>query len=474
MLISKRTANVGESRARLLGDRWTIVTAPTHSGYPASKLISDNLADYALFYNQDPSGTWIAGTSDVSPDDRIVGAVSVLGLNRARPSTPPAGHTFTENGWRVRFDLYPLHDRVRPAPTGISNLVNLTGSLSDISGPLAPPVDPQPVGYVSTRLESANPALGTSFRVTFDNHYATERPLDTIANGQVLRVHAALSSGGTFAVTPNLVTVTAVPSSGPSFALSFEGRERTTEGYIYHFWWSASSLTVPSATLSFDIAAPSYSGAALEYCGVEWEARITGVEYDQSLYSSLDSGESGRVLPAYEIPSGETRYMLIDFSSFGAVETFSPFEWEVNPMNGPLRVGRAVVCETFELPTTNDGWVYSPQSNGEAVQMRDGSERFPTTVLSWDEYEIKSQGRTEGLAVDDLLLGLYRAVDVRFPFLVIPHEDDPSHDRWVRFVPNTFELSGGGVKSGGSDPMGRKWNLEARVKEHTARAGVRG
>lgn len=469
-----------------MGDRWTVTTATEHSGYPASNLLRDNLARYWRAWNNRESGTWVSAVSDTSSQARTISTVSMLGLNRVPPTD--SGNGFPGNFWRVRIDSYPLADRIRPA-FSISNLVNLTGSSPDVSGPLDPPIDPTPSGYSPTRLEASNNALGTSLRVTFTNHHATERPLDPTGT-QLIRVYAADSVDP--AIFPQ-ITATIVPSSGSSFSIiPIAGQaERVADGYILNLYWDTSSLTVPTATVRLDLAGASTGTSTVEFLGIEWVAEISDLLYDSAPGGTsveISGGENARVLPDVEIPAYAQRYVFVSFSDFTVSQpangAFPGYPLATDPggiwdiydfitSNGQFHAGRFVAADTFELQTTNDGWLYAPQSNGDAQPMRDGSERFPSTVMSWDEYEIKAESRTESQAVDDLLLGLYRAVDVRFPFLVIPHEDEPSHDRWVRFVPNTFELSGGGVKAG-KEGMGRRWNFEARVKEHTARAGVRG
>ena len=468
MLISSRTLAPSETRAKLMGDRGTVTVATEHTGYPGTKLLRDNLADYWRAWSQRASHTWIEWTSDISSLDRVISAVAVLGINRVSPTTLTM--PISENRWRLRVSQWPLSDRVRPAVTAVS-LTNLTGTVADISGPVDPPQPPTPSGYTSSRLASINPAFPTAVLVTFANHHATELAL---SGGQWLRVHLADS------VTPSTIpsaSAVADPTTGTDFGLSLVGREKTAEGWIFSFSWSASQLTDPSATLRFMITGASTGSSTVEILGVEWLAELAAPLYDSGallLTNALSAeGESVRDLPETAIPAGSRRYVLAEFSDFSEVEVIGSIDRILTDVGGQFHAGRLVICETFELATTNDGWLYAPQSNGDAQPMRDGSERFPSTVMSWDEYEIKAESRTESQAVDDLLLGLYRAVDVRFPFLVIPHEDEPSHDRWVRFVPNTFELSGGGVKAG-KEGMGRRWNFEARVKEHTARAGVRG
>ena len=208
-----------------------------------------------------------------------------------------------------------------------------------------------------------------------------------------------------------------------------------------------------------------------EFLAVEWVAELSGVDYDST---PLDCNASNvRVSPNYTIPANVPRYVLVTFSDFGSsVASFDDFQFIPNSA-GPLRIGKFLGSVTLVLPRSIDSWSHAPESNGEAVDMRDGSQRFPSTVLSRDVYEIKSEGRSEEQAIDDLLLGLFRAVDVVHPILVIPFEDNPKHDRWVRFVPGTFRVSGGGVKAR-KDGTGPTWSFEASVREHAARAAGRG
>lgn len=470
MELSILTQSGAEASPRLMSNRWTITTATAHAGFPTSKLGTNNLADQWWAWNQRASGTWISAVSDTSPDSRTIATVAVLGLNRTVPTHQALSGAPVPSKWRVRIDSFPLADRVRPGIASISSLVNLTGVAADIAGPLDPPTPYTPAGYAPTKLEATNPALGTSFRVTFDNHHATERAL---TGTQVLRIFAADSADPETVLDVSRVTATVVPSSGSSFVPSQGAIEVTPEGCIFNFSWTASQLTVPTATVRVDVGGTTSGGTTVEFLCVEWVAELAAVTYDSG--EVTQDGTMARMRPGVSIPADQTRYMLITFSDFSYIQVLGLDEIQYVSMTvDPLRVGRLVGSEDLTLtPSSSDGrdfWNVRPVHGSQRSRMRGGGLRARRSVPVYKEGETRGVFKLESEAMDSLLHSFYDVVGPNVPILVMPHADRPQDDLWA--VIERFDLKGAGVAAG-ADGTGRRYDLDASFMEYTAKIAGR-
>lgn len=63
MRFSSRDSAVGEVITRLMSDRWTVSMATAHTGFPETKLKTDNIYDAAVAWGQRRSKAYIHGSS---------------------------------------------------------------------------------------------------------------------------------------------------------------------------------------------------------------------------------------------------------------------------------------------------------------------------------------------------------------------------------------------------------------------------
>lgn len=469
MRIAIRSVLPSEHRVRFLGDRWTLTSGSAHAGYPVTNLVMDNLGFPLLTYGQRASQTWISGASDTASQDRTIGIIEIIGLlSRLTSSAPLAFGQWTPNTVRIRLDSFPLSDRIRPGFT-ISNLTNLTGASADLAGPVDPPVDPQPVGFSSSRLESVNPVLNTSFRATFTNHHATER---TLTGAQMFRLHCADSTSAS--LLPS-VGITVVPTSGSSFAVIAATFEDVAEGWILSFPWNASQLTAPTATVRIDVTGFTTGSSTVEFIDLEWVAELNlasaiaaGTSYDSG---SLPVHLNSRVLPDIEIPANGTRYVHIEFSDFVAQVFSFPDTFEMLSVAGQLAVGRLIIAETVELAMKADSLSIKGGYDGESFFAADGSTRFDRRILKWSELSFEAEYVTADLAGDTLLHGLLLDCSPAVPLLFSFFDERPQDDVFA-FVTG-WSIEGGSVVSK-PEGLRRVFNVQMDLRTASATAGLRG
>lgn len=426
-----------------LSDNWTLTTASEHTGYPASKLSNSNLHDRWWAWNQSPSGTYIATTSDVAGFNRTVNVIGLLGINWLDTDPPSQGT------WRVRLDdEYPLVDRVRPAISAIT-LTNLTGSISDISGPIDPPTDPIPVGYVSTRLLASNITLNTEVLVEFTNHHATERAL---TGNQMLRVHVRMDNSTSVFPT---VAATIVPSSGSSFLLSGIIVEPTSEGYIINYPWTAGQLTVPTAAISANIVGTASGGHTVEVIGVELIHELAGVPYDSGEVDLLSRNVF--VAPNFELTASSTLYSLSTFSNLAA-----------NIIGEPFKAGRWIACSTISADLASpDGFNLTQAGDEHGLQWSEAD--LTVQALPYDSiFSALAEFRNAVGVISNQTFtrsGFLRGRGV-VPFLLIPFDADLTSAMWVVLTDWSTPSVGWWTGDGDSD---ERWDLNFSVRDAQAK-----
>lgn len=460
---------------------WTLTTGTDYSGYPISRMLTENTRDPWLAWGQAPSHTWIQAASLTAPlVPYTLSGISLLGLNRYIGDLYFA-QGVTSNTYRVRAHWKPLSDRIRPGIASIS-LTNLTGSASDISDPLHPPVIP-PDGYVSTRLEVVNPAVNTQAIVTFDDHTSAEVDLSSTAS-QRFYVYVADSASASAWPT---ITVTLRRNGADVGVIAANSAEKTAEGYIIEYLVTAGSLPAFSGAFGLKIAGTSTGSSAPEIICVSWVAEL---ETTGGSALTFDSGdvliEGPTVRTAFtdgiivgSNPSGQN-YVHVEFSRLGRVSFIVPSPgdplpvYEVDEVRSGLTVGRLVLAEWLELtPSSSDGrdfWNVRPVHGSDRARKRGGGLRTRRGAHVYKEAETRGVFLLEDEAMDSLLHAFYDVVGPNVPVLVMPHEDRPQDDLWA--VIERWDLKSAGVAAG-TGGTGRRYDLDASFMEYTAKIAGR-
>ena len=473
MRLTRRVREAGSVRSRYMGDLWSsgMEMAAVQSGYPVSEVLTDNLSSPAKAWGQRASQAYLSGTTDIKSVNRTIGSMGVLGLNRTPPSAPSfPGIDRTANQVRFSIDEFPIRRRPAISATNFT-VTNLTGASTDLAV-IDPPEDTVTAGYTPTRLQSVSPAANTVVRLDFTNHHDFERPLTGTLRFRVRTADSALD--GTF---PD-ITVELLANGVAVVTLVPDSREKASEGFIENFSFPAASF--PGGTIGLRITGRSLVTSVPEPCGAELICDQAGVLYDSGWLEF--SGDQARVLPDYEISSGEFAFWLVEFSDFHEtlLQTYSAPPGFIGahtytPLATGLEIGRFVAAETIEFqPATSDGrdfWNIEPAHDAQRVRLRRGSLRGGREALMTERYTCRGVFKTAEEALDDLLKGYYKAIGPQVPVLVIPHVERPQDDVWA--IIDGFSCNDAGVVAG-VDGTGRKYDIAMTFLTHGAQVAPRG
>lgn len=431
MLVSIRDREPSEVASVIQSDRWDISMAATHVGYPASKLQTDNLGDYARAWGQRQSHTAIevvypfAGTEDITID-----YVSVLGINRDMPTPPPtADIEFLANQARLIIDYYPMSAYVLEViPTDFST-TNLVGDYSILNQVLNPPEESIAGGYTPQALTATNDTLNTSLSVKMSNN--PNRPL---SGQQELLIHVrdSVDSG----VFPT-ITVTLIEP------ISYEDIEETSEGFIYRYLFDADDLSSTTDPAQISITGSTTGTSTVEFMSIVMRASVVGTIGDPILFDSgwdtLISSNAVTWLPRITFAPGAFNIIVqfSDFSSRSLNLTTNPLgdpvgTWTYTPLSEAFHAGRFVAGEGIEIPLLEIGGfnVRKTGNNQNALASSYGghlrSARNDQTRWEADfQVTPQSQARVFG-ELDEL----FRNIGFTIPCLYIPDEENLSTVLW--------------------------------------------
>lgn len=441
MLLSKFQRNADGTRGPM-SDFWTVTVASEQAGYPGSNLLTPSLEQKWVSWGQRMSHNWIELNSEFFISEsyntiRYLDFVSLFGIDRRAPSfgtgIPPT------NSYRVIIDTYPIATRHRPAVASVS-LTNLTGSYTVLNGPLDPP-NLVPDGYVQTKMVQGSHTTNTILIATFENHNSTERPL---SDDHVFRVHYADS------VNINTVPTLTVQLryNGVNVAtLTSSITEKTSEGYIFSYYWNSSQISGTTGTVGVHIVGTTTGSSTPIPIGLEWIAELDGWIWDSLLDTSQDGSiattqivetptgtsrnDPGEGTVPIEILPGEVIYIYYEFSDFASY-TISP---------GPIRhytvlggfegaaffAGRAIVSEGLTLNLIEPGGLNHRKGSDVGIsRMYGGSARGSRNPLTWTEHDIQSEPVPRSRIVPGGDLDeFFELAGMRNPVVMIP---DPSTD----------------------------------------------
>lgn len=477
MKIGRLTLQSPEDRALLASDRWSFIASTSHTNFPVSKILVDNLADVLLCYGNRRSQCWISGVADLFPRSRNLDYLGAIGTNRTIPEEIYSGYLFnTLNMFRAYYDnTYPLIDRIRPEVTALS-LTNLTGSISSIYSIFGDPVDPPQAhispDYVQSKLTATNPALATVALVTFANHYATERALDPV-KPQTIKVHVRHSSSVTTWPSINvtlrqnsvdLFAMTQVNEEGELASSGVEA-EQTNEGYIFTYQFSA-GLDLPSQTLPIQIRidGTSTGGGTPELIKVEWFAELAGITYDSD-WIILDGVDRKVELvePEQIIGADNQVYTFLQWSDHASVKTQTTGGHLVKVYRGlgkfeALEVGKFLGIESIEAALrAEDGFSLHKATNLNNTRVYSSDMRSNRFASNWWEADLVVCAEKQAKIFGELenqfnALGL-----MQYPTLFIPDENDLNTALWA--VLGSWEAPHLGLYSG-IDDEGQQYNNE--------------
>lgn len=457
MIVVRRKFLELQNIARLSGDEYLLTVATQYSGFPSSRLFVDNLDDYLMMYGQNSSQTWIQAQSVNTRVAYFLQFIGLLGINRNISGLIPDA-SITDNRWRLRADSFPLSDRIRPAINALSK-TNLTGSISDISGFVEPPVITPP-GYVQTMLLVTNPAVNTQAIVTFDDHTTAERDLSS-TEAQKFRVYVQDSSS---VETWPTIQVKLRHNGVDGSTLIADSARKTAEGFIIDYLVEPGDMPSFVGAFGLKIDGTSTGTSAPQIIKVEWVAELEtagdsailldtdwiNLIYDKDLIH-LFAGDG------FLIPKDEARYFHFELSNLGRQQFVIPSPggsvpvYTISEVIDPFHAGRFVASETITVPMEGDS-SYIPrkvQGPNNVSRVYQGGLRSPRNAATWWEADVvvcaQKQSRIFGELEDQFnALGLMTLCT-----LFIPDPEDLSTAIWACL--SAWEAPHKGMFSGTDD-----------------------
>lgn len=453
MLIARRTRESSETAALIPSDRWTQEIATAHSGYPVSKLKTDNLDDAVRAYGQRQSHTRIQATTDPRSEDVTVDYVALIGINRDVPRAPSADLvTRLPNRARLIIDD-ELFDTQEPPVSPVNfTLTNLTGAYSIMNQTLNPPEETV-VGYVPTSLTVTNPAVNTQVIAQFENYaFARALRISPDPNNDPLQkflVHVKNSDG-----TNAIPDVDILLRQGVSDirSLTPELVEATSEGFIFTCPWDAGELINPADTVLIKIIGTSDGSMVPVPISILWRAEVSGLLYESAPLTFDLAGDSvlwqenpdadiinESILlwrPNIVIPAGESYRFLIELSDFSSTtqsSSHSPGALSFIPLGSSFVAGRLAAGDAINLPLHEIGGVNlrkSGNNQSALVESYGGHLRASRTDLTRWEADLsaipQSQTRIFG-ELDEL----FRDLGFILPTLWITDNADLRASLWA-------------------------------------------
>lgn len=476
----------------LMGDFWTLSAASAHTGYPVSNLLTNDLRQPWVSWGQRASHNWIEAESDLRNTVRHIAVAGLLGIDRRLPTHALTG-SFSANTYRMLIDEYPIGTRHRPPVFSIST-TNLSGVAATLNGPVDPPNLP-PVGYVSTKLTSSDPAVNTVLIADFENYNATERPLSL--GPHVLRLHYVHSVD--VDDVPELIVTLRYAGVSTGSALTALSWERTSEGFITTYQFLGSVLPGLTGRVGVRIEGVSTGTSTPEPIGVEWIAELTGWTWDSNTDTRIDG--SIKYTQIVELPEGlsvidpelgvvpieiyldSRMYVYLEVSDFveTTVSTYStPWGFigvtESTPAGGfqgaAFYAGRFVAGEVglSEEVQVGDGINFSKVGDVQDTRTRGGFSRGSRSALSWVAVDVNIPVIPGSVMFETMEL-FFSGVGYIRPFLIVLDESNPARlALWVKLT--AWETPDAGFFTGDGYSEER-WDLSFSAEESTATRRLR-
>lgn len=355
MLISLRSREPTETNSRIDSDRWEFYVPGVHVEYPATKLITDNLDDYARFWGQRRSQTRIvAQWNNFLAETIYVDYLSILGVNRQYPTRQFGSYGDVEylpNQVRLVIDKYDWNSQNPQVVSDNFTLTNLTGVYSTLNQIIDPPEEAITGGYSPSRLSKITNA-NTVVTLRFTN-YLSQRPLQIGVNLQEFQIHAVHTAISTMVPT---VTVVLQQSATDIATLTPYEVARTSVGYIFKYRWNA-ALLFGSGVVGLRITGTANAGGTVDYFSVVWYASVTGQIYNSG-WQDIDSAEYIVWTPNISF-TDSILYTMVEFSDFAwkvpAVDINSVVYYAYTPLAEAMHAGRFAAGRALTVPLWDKG-----------------------------------------------------------------------------------------------------------------------
>lgn len=444
MLISAVQRNVNGTIG-YMSDFFAVTAATEQAAYPASNLLTPDLSQKWVSWGQRASHNWIEAVSDSKNEARVVALAGLLGIDRTNPTRDTGATQFTSNTYRMIIDrLYPVASRRRPAlesgwPAG-GSLVNLTGAVSLLNGPIDPP-DLVPIDYVTTKMSAISNAANTMIEIDFYNYNATERPLAAVE--QSIRVHYVHSNS---AAMPTLEFKLRYNGSVFGAAINPTYIEKTSEGWMFNYSFDAADLPALTGRVGVQVTGTSTGSSTPVPIGVEWVAELQGWGTDgDSWDSNVDELQTNETLhyqimetPDFVIPatpSNHVVYVYFEVSDWSQYITtgVGPSYYITDPFtplggheNAAFYAGRLVIAEGIEIglkPAA--GYNRREQSDVGILRTRGGTFRGARNPLHWNEHDFNCRIQAQSRVLGELQT-LFDNAGMRNALVIITDESVPS------------------------------------------------
>lgn len=462
MLVAIRARQPQQPSASFLSDQWFQEIGTAHSGYPVSKLKTDNTDDVVRAYGQRQSHTRIQARSEILSKDITLDYVALIGINRGLPRAPAAEDiTRLPNRARLIIDLTLIGDfdtQEPPISSSPYTLTNLTGAYTILNQVLNPPEETV-VGYTPSSLTVTNPAVNTQVIAAFTN-YSSSRPLaispDPINHPlQRFLVHIK-NSNGDLNTLPNVAVILRQGTSDIR-TLSYDQVETTDEGFIFTYFWDAGELPSPTGVVLIKIVGTSNGSVVPVPISILWRAEVTGLVYESVPLTYDGSGNpifwqdnpdadivNERMLvwrPNITIPAGSQYRVLIELSDFSATSPVVVLDhlggftgaFSYTPLGSAFVAGRFIAGEAINVPLHEIGGASlrkSGNNQGGLITSYGGHLRANRTDLTRWEGELsaipQSQTRIFG-ELDDL----FRDLGFILPTLFLIDNADVKATLWA-------------------------------------------
>lgn len=435
MLVSIRDREPSEVVSRIPSDRWDIEMATVHATYPATKLQTDNLGDYARAYGQRQSQTRIeASYNFADTEDVKIDYVSVLGINRDIPTPPPVADViFQPNRARLIIDYFGKIIHIPEVQPGGFSLTNLTGDIENLNQVLNPPEEAIVGGYIPLALIATSHTLNTSVTVEMGNN--SQRPYASGVDGQEFLIHVRDSIDSESFPT----IVTTLRQSGSDVAtLAYEDIQQTSEGFIYRYLWNSSILSSATLPIQIRVDGTTTGTSTVEPLTISWRASVTGTLYDSG-WSDLPKSDSVTWVPDLTFDPGAFN-VIVQFSDFGYISPLSI----VNPLGGMVGIftyvplgesfhaGRFLAGTALNLPLAEIGGFNvrkSGNNQNSLISSYGGHLRASRNDLTrWEaDFIVRPQSQTRLFSTLDQF---FKDVGFILPCLCIPDESNVSTALW--------------------------------------------
>lgn len=455
MLIAIRSREPEESVSLFPSDRWYQEIATAHTGYPVSKLKTDNIDDVTRAYGQRQSHTRIQALTKPQGEDVVIDYVALVGINRDLPSAAAvADLSILPNRARLIIDDAGFDTQEPPLSGSPFFLTNLTGAYSILNQVLNPPEETV-VGYTPTSLTVTNPAVDTQVIAGFDN-YSALKPLavspDPVNHPlQKFLVHIKNSNGA--GTLPNIEVILR-QGTVDIRTLDYQQVEVTDEGFILTYLWDAGELPNPFSVVLIKINGISNGTMVPVPISILWRAEVSNLLYESTPLTFDISGTpvfwqdnpdadiaNEKMLvwrPNITVPVGSTYKLLIELSDFSAVsivvlpDLTGAYSYTSLTTSG-FTAGRFAAGEAINVPLHEIGGANlrkSGNNQGGLVSSYGGHLRANRTDLTRWEAELAATPQSQTRIFGELDQ-LFRDMGFTLPSLFMIDDADVKASLWA-------------------------------------------